>query len=297
MSVFLFVGFLLFYALVFIYLERKVAAFLQYRQGPLHLGPKGTFQTFADLVKLLQKEVLIPKNFSLFFFLAPLLALLSAFTVWGFMPFLEGAIQDRWASLGIFVILAVESFARLMAGAASENKYSLLGALRSFSTVIAYEVPYGIILLVIFSHYQTLDLGALARAQTTYWGMFQSPFLVLAAAITLFLILMASHRAPFDFAESESELIGGFLTEYSGLLFGYFMLAEYILMLLQAVLWSYFFCGGSIYVVGGLLVFFLLARWGLPRPRPDQLIELAWNYLLPMAFLVWVGTLLWTTLA
>lgn len=295
MNALLFVGFLLLYALVFIYVERKVAAFFQYRQGPLHLGPQGIFQTFADLLKLLQKEILTPKNFSFFFFLAPLLALLCSFAVWGFMPFLDGAIRDRWGSLGIFVILALESFARLLAGAASENKYSLLGALRSFSTVIAYEVPYGIILLAIFSHYQTLELGAIAKAQTT-WGIFQSPFLALAAGITLFLILMASHRAPFDFAESESELIGGYLTEYSGLLFGYFMLAEYILMLLQAVLWSYFFCGGSAYVIGVLLGFFLLVRWGLPRPRPDQLIQLAWNYLLPLAFFSWIGTLLWAML-
>lgn len=254
-----------------VYSERKISAFMQDRLGPMEVGKWGLLQLFADLFKLFQKEDIVPTAAdSKLFKFAPsmiLAALISGFAV---MP-LNANLQGSATSVGVFFLLAIISLdviGILMAGWASNNKYSLLGAMRSVAQIISYEVPLGLSVLCVIVISQTLNLQEISYQQgifseeTNYlfgikkfgidttdiggfltWNIFRSPFLLIVYVIFFIATLAEANRAPFDLPEAESELISGYHTEYSGFRFAIFMLSEYGIMLLVTLLGAVLFLG------------------------------------------------------
>ena len=295
MSGLLLVGALLLYGLFAVYVERKLAAWIQDRQGPMETGPYGLLQTLADLLKLLRKAESIPATAVRGMFLfAPVLALLAVVGTLPWLPFAHlSAENDYTLWLGISV-LSLEAVALFLGGWSSGSKYALLGAYRLLVLLLAYELILGLLLLTILTHYGTFSLVQITHQQADIWGIFQSPMLFVAAMLWFAAGVMIAHRAPFDLPETESELVAGTLTEYSGFRFALFMLAEYIVMLLQAIWISYVFLGGNLLLFAPVLVIAqMVLRWAWPRWRPDQVLALAWRRGIPGAFFVWVGELLW----
>jgi len=343
-----FLTFVLLFAVVGIYAERKISAFIQDRLGPTEVGYYGLLQTIADLLKLLQKEDIVSKAADrVLFLLAPLLIFSAIFAGFAVVP-LSPELQGSSAQVGIFYLLAIISLdviGILMAGWGSNNKFSLYGAMRAVSQIVSYEIPLGLSVLCVVMICQTLDLQAISYQQgilntegTNYlfglkfldldvsqvggiltWNIFRMPFLLVAFAIFFISSLAEANRAPFDLPESESELIGGYHTEYSGFRWAFLMLAEYAVMLLVAMLAAILFLGswntplpnvgtitladwttgqaGSLsgYLWGifwlttktFLLVFVQMwARWTYPRLRVDQLMALCWKYLTPAGLLL-----------
>ncbi|MEN2991965.1 MAG: complex I subunit 1 family protein [Bacteroidia bacterium] len=286
---------LLLYGLLAVYAERKIAAWIQDRLGPTETGPYGLLQTFADLLKLLRKSETVPEEaVRPTFRAAPLLsfAALAASLTW--LPFLQPASSSEFGLWLASLTLILQAATLFLGGWASGSKYALLGAYRLLVLVLAYELMIGLLLLTLLAHYGTFSLAAMAAQQKGTWGLFQSPFLLGAAAAWLWTALLTAHRAPFDLPETESELVAGALTEYSGIRFALFMLSEYGVMLLQGLWFGYGFLGGQGWL-GALLVvsLLLIVRWAWPRWRPDQVLTLAWTKGIPLTFFLWLGELLW----
>jgi NADH-quinone oxidoreductase subunit H len=320
--------FLIFYALVglfLVYAERKVCAFMQNRVGPNRVGPYGIFQTIADFVKLLMKELITIKEADkLLFNLAPFIVIIASFMAISAIPFAKGLHAIDF-DIGILYVIAVSSLGVigiLLAGWSSDNKYSLIGAMRSGAQIVSYELSVGLSLLTIIVLAGTMQFSQIIEGQAGGWYIFKGH---IPAFIAFVLFLIAStaetNRGPFDLAEAESELTAGFHTEYSGIKFAFFFLAEYMNMFLVASIAATVFLGGWMpFHIGGweqfnhimdyippliwyfgktAFVIFLMMwfKWTFPRLRIDQLLTLEWKYLLPinlvniliMSFVVLMG--------
>ncbi len=319
---------LLFYALVglfLVYAERKVCAFMQNRVGPNRVGPYGFFQTIADLFKLLMKELVYIKNADkLLFNIAPFIVIIASFMAIAAIPFAKGLHAIDF-DIGILYVIAVSSLGVvgiLLAGWSSNNKYSLIGAMRSGAQIVSYELSVGLSLVTIIILAGTMQFSAIVEGQANGWFIFKGH---IPAFIAFIVFLIAStaetNRGPFDLAEAESELTAGFHTEYSGIKFAFFFLAEYMNMFIVASIAATVFLGGWMpFHVGGWAgfnhimdfippfiwyigkTFFVIwvmmwFKWTFPRLRIDQLLTLEWKYLLPinlvniliMAFIVLMG--------
>ncbi len=309
-----------------VYAERKTAAFIQNRLGPMEVGYKGVLQTVADLLKMLQKEDIKALAIDRFpFLIAPLIVFASVFAGYAVLP-INGQIPGSNISSGIFLLLAVVSLdvlGILMAGWASNNKYSLYGAMRSVAQIVSYEIPLGLSILCVIILSGTLDLQETSVLQSgnglISWNIVQYPILVIPFVIFFISGLAESNRTPFDLPESESELIGGYHTEYSGFRWGIFMLAEYGMMLLLAIVASILFFGswnsplvdfesielhkntsgpiwGAFWLLSKSLTLIFVqmwVRWTLPRLRVDQLMSLSWKYLTPLSIIMLFVCALW----
>lgn len=315
------------YALYAVYAERKVSAFMQDRIGPNRVGPKGLLQTIADILKLIQKEDIVPaKADKPLFVIAPYIVFMGSFAAFAALPFSSVFIGSN-INLGVFYIMAISSFTVvgiLMAGWAGNNKYSLFGAMRSVSQIVSYEVPALLSVVTVVMVVGTLNLAEISEMQTSRfwnWWIFGGPltgiqkFLLIIPMVIAFIIFFIAslaevNRTPFDIPEAESELVAGFHTEYTGMKFAMFFLAEYANMfVVSAISVSLFFGGwqspfgylGNTLGISWLVpieqvIWFLLKgvilvlvqmwlRWTLPRLRVDQLMTVCWKYLTPYAFL------------
>jgi len=296
---------------ILIWMERKVAARFQARLGPMRVGWHGTLQPLADGIKLMFKEVLKPEGADSFlFFLAPCLPATASFLVLTVIPF-DHHLQVTDLDGGVLYVIAVSGLGILgilLAGWSSNNKYSLLGAMRSGAQMISYEISLAFIMLliVLLSGSGSLRDIVLSQHGTVMdWWIFKFPVFGFIAFV-LFLISSTAelNRGPFDISEAESELTGGFSTEYSGISFAMFFLAEFVNMFVAAALTTTFFLGGflapqfgigfldaMLEAIPGFVWFFLKSygiifiymwfRWTFPRPRVDQLMDLEWKLLLP----------------
>jgi NADH-quinone oxidoreductase subunit H len=295
------------------YFERKVIGWMQVRKGPNRIGPLGLFQPFADVFKLLLKEIVLPENANKFLFLlAPVLSLAPAFAAWAVVPF------DDWAVIadidaGLLYILALSSlgvYGLIIAGWASNSKYAFLGALRSSAQMVSYEVAMGFALVGVLILAGTLNLREIVLAQQG--GLFDWFWLPLLPLFVIYGIsgVAETNRAPFDVAEGESEIVAGFHVEYAGAAFAIFFLAEYANMILISALAATLFAGGwlspfeGIPVIGDsflgagsmiwffaktvlFMYFFLWWRATYPRYRYDQIMRLGWKVFVPIT-IVWV---------
>jgi NADH-quinone oxidoreductase subunit H len=293
--------------------ERKVIGWMQVRIGPNRVGPRGLLQPFADVIKLLIKEVVVPSRSNRFLFVvAPLLALTPAFAAWAVISLWPGfAIAD--VDAGVLYVLALAGFGAygiILAGWATNSKYAFLGAMRSAAQIVAYEIAMGFALVGVVMASGTLNLGRIVEGQSGgplswYWLWLFPLFLVYFIAG-----VAETNRAPFDVAEGESEIVAGFHVEYSGIAFALFFLTEYANMILVAALTATFFFGGWLSpfegypVVGAtflaapglhwlvlkiafFLFCFLWFRATFPRYRYDQIMRLGWKVFIPVT-LVWL---------
>jgi NADH-quinone oxidoreductase subunit H len=300
------------------YLERKVIGYMQNRLGPNRVGPKGWFQPFADVIKLLVKEVVIPLRANRFLFMvAPLLSIVPALATWAVIPLFPGfVIADIDAAL--LYVLALTSLAVygvILAGWASNSKYAFLGAMRSAAQIVAYEIAMGFALVGVLMAGGSLNLGRIVEAQSG--GFLNWFWLPLFPLFLVYFIagVAETNRAPFDVAEGESEIVAGFHVEYSGVAFAIFFLAEYANMILISALtavmffggWESFFSGPSFRFLDGtvleflrwpslgwlsvkiafFLFCFLWLRATFPRYRYDQIMRLGWKVFIPVT-LVWI---------
>jgi len=321
------VNFIAVYAGVNTLLERKIAAHMQARVGPYQVGPHGSLQWLADALKLMVKEDVIPRDTDrLLFRLAPYIVFGGSFAAWVALPYTVGW-SPAVMNVGILYILAVSSavvIGILMAGWSSGSKWALFGAMRSAAQIVSYEVPVGIVLLGMLLIYGTLDMQEISAKQETgfcfgfmpdwhggifSWGIFRHPpFTIMAFLIYYTAGLAETNRTPFDIPEAESELVAGYHTEYSGMRFSFFFLAEYANMFVVAAIATTFFLGGWLPPFGHLLgstfpvspfleglfwfmtksfalvLLMMWLRWTLPRYRVDQLMDLCWKRLTPLAF-------------
>lgn len=288
-----------------IWLERKVAARFQDRFGPNRAGKFGLLQTFADIIKLITKEDIIPdKADKLAFNIAPVLSVVSVMLIWAVIPFASGWIGTD-INVGVLYIAAVGSFgiiSILMAGWASNNKYALLGAFRAVAQLVSYEVPMLITLLIPVLLARTMGLMGVVEAQSTWF--------ILLAPLPAFLFLLTSiaeiGRTPFDLLEAESEIVAGFHTEYSGMKFGLFFAGEFLHAFTIGVLTAILFLGGwrgpgaeqypllgVFYLMGkGLLGYFIVmwVRTTLPRIRIDHMLAFNWKFLTPLSLSLLIVT-------
>mgnify|MGYP000197413951 FL=1 len=288
-----------------VYLERKVLGAVQLRRGPNVVGPFGILQSFADVIKLISKENLLPSNSNKFLFIfAPMLTLLLSLIAWAVIPISsQYVIAD--INIGILYLFAVSSFGVygvIIAGWASNSKYPFLGALRSAAQMISYEVSIGFVIITVLLCVGSLNLTDIVESQKNVWFV-----LPLFPMFIVFIIscLAETNRLPFDLPEDEATLVAGFFTEYSSISFGLFFLAEYANMILMSSLTVILFLGGwyppidifPFNVIPGLVWFslkvflilfvFLWVRATFPRYRYDQLMRLGWKIFLPLT-LIWV---------
>lgn len=285
--------------------ERKVIGSMQVRVGPNRVGWRGLAQPFADLFKLMTKEVIIPTNSSRFLFLvAPILSLAPALAAWAVIPFSDGLVLAD-INAGLLYVLAMTSlgvYGVIIAGWASNSKYAFLGAMRSAAQIVAYEIAMGFALIGVLMLSGSLNLGDIVRAQQGgihHW--FMVPLLPLA--VVYFISGVAeTNRAPFDVAEGESEIVAGFHVDYSGMAFAVFFLAEYANMIMIAALTTLLFLGGWLSPIDGfgdgihwfliktafMLFLFLWFRATFPRYRYDQIMRLGWKVFIPVT-IVWIA--------
>jgi NADH-quinone oxidoreductase subunit H len=331
------------FTLFAVYSERKISAFIQDRLGPMEVGKYGMLQAFADILKMLQKEFIIPKaSDKILFILAPIVIFVSVYLGFAALPWAPGIIPSS-LNLGlfyIFAILSIETLGILMAGWGSNNKYALLGSMRSVAQMISYEIPAGVALISAIMISQSLNLQEISIKQGLLstdliyflgiweiksvggflaWNIFQAPHLILAYVIYFIASLAECNRAPFDIPEAESELVGGFHVEYSGLRFAFIFLAEYSMMFLVGIIGVVLFLGGwntPLPNIGSAKlatwtngiawgIFWILSktllvvavqiwiRWTLPRLRVDQLMSFCWKVLTPLAFFCMLLSGLW----
>ena len=289
-------------ALFLVWLERKVAAHIQLRIGPKEVGPFGILQTIVDGVKLVSKELITPRHVDRkLFMLAPIAIFLPVLVSFVVIPFSE-RLQVRDLNVGLLLIFGFSTFnvlAVLIGGWASNNKYALLGAIRSVAQNVAYEIPLLLSILSVMLYANSLKMSVIVESQARVWNVFWMP---VAALIYLICATAETNRAPFDIPEAESELVAGFHTEYSGMRFALFFLAEYSNMLIvTSVATTLFFGGwqsppflGFLPVPGWVwflaktyvLIFLIIwVRWTFPRLRFDQLMNFCWKIMIPAALL------------
>lgn len=339
-----FLPFILAYTVVVVWAERKIAGFVQDRYGPMETGPQGILQTVADLLKMLQKENILPEQtIKGPFLLAPIVVFAAIFAGFSVLPLAPG-VTGAAISSGVLLLLGIISldvFGILLAGWGSNSKFSMYGALRSVAQLVSYEVPLSLSVLTVLVVSQTLNLQEIAYQQSIRysvepilflgffdvsnlggvlaWHIFTHPLLIPVFAIFFISSLAEANRAPFDLPEAESELVGGYHTEYSGFRWGLFMLGEYSMMLLVSLLAVFLFFGGwnsplpnlgpialndytsgipghwsevvwsIIWLIGkalALVFIQIMARWTYPRIRIDQLMALCWKYLTPIAIVL-----------
>jgi len=295
-------GFLTFNVLFLIWLERKVAGHIQRRLGPMEVGPHGTLQTVADMLKLLSKELFTPVAADRWtYLLAPILVFMPTLCVASLIPVGDG-VPFAQMPYGLIVITALSGLTVIsifMAGWSSNNKYAVLGGLRSVAQVVAYEIPVLLSALSVVLIAQSLDLRQIVDGQRVPYVLLEP----LAAVIFFIGITAETNRAPFDIPEAESELVGGFHTEYSGMRFAMFFFAEYTNMLVLGALGATLFLGGWrgpllpgwVWIIGkayAVILLMMWARWTFPRLRFDQLMSFAWKLLIPLAVVNLVATAL-----
>jgi NADH-quinone oxidoreductase subunit H len=300
-----------------VFFERKVIGYMHARIGPNRVGPKGWFQAFADVIKLLLKEIIIPTSADRFLFLtAPLLSLIPAMAAWAVIPLNETFIIAD-IDAGLLYLLALTSFSVygvILAGWASNSKYAFLGAMRSAAMMVAYEIAMGFALVGVLMAGGSLNLGQIVEAQNG--GILNWFWIPLFPLFIVYFIsgIAETNRHPFDVAEGESEIVAGFNVEYSGSAFAIFFLAEYANMVLISTLTSIMFLGGweSIFAGSSFLngtafeilskpsIFWLAAKVSLflfiffwlrasfPRYRYDQIMKLGWKVLVPIT-IFWIG--------
>lgn len=301
--------------LVLVLAERKVAARFQNRTGPMRVGPWGTLQTLADGIKLIFKEDYIPpQGDKLLFLLAPYIIFACSFAVFAAIPFGQGILVSDF-NIGIFYIMAISSvivMGVIMAGWSSNSKWSLLGSLRSAAQIVSYEIPLGLSILTVVMLVESLGMKQIVASQDGgifTWLIFRSPFTFIAFFIFFISSIAEVNRTPFDLPEAESEIVAGFHTEYSGMRFALFFIAEYANMFAvsaigvtlflggwQGVLPGYDFLGGFpgfVIKTLGLVFLMMWLRWTLPRLRVDQLMNLCWKYFIPISFFNILGTGIW----
>ncbi len=319
------------------YLERKISADFQERIGPNRVGPIGLLQFFADGIKMFLKEDIANKNADLFVYnIAPTLVMagsLGAFAVIPFAKHVMGADLD----IGVFYVMAVSSLVSLgiLLGAwSSENKWSLLGGVRAAAQIVSYEIPLGIAVLTVVMISGTMNIGKMVELQSWpngesghFWFILHNPFVFINFFIYFIASLAECNRTPFDLAEAESELVSGFNTEFSGMRFGLYALAEFSDVIMFCCIATALFFGGwnlpflnladihlgwklfggnldvvvqSLFMIGvflakvAVLVFIVMwLRWTLPRLRVDQLMSLCWKYLIPIGLFNLMGAAIW----
>lgn len=303
--------------IVLIFMERKVCAYFQCRVGPMRVGPWGIFQVFADVVKMLIKEIFsVDRADKLLYYLAPILVMVASVGTFSFLPFNKG-MEVLDFNVGVFMITAVSSLGVIgifMAGWASNNKYSVVSAMRGAVQLISYEMSLGLCYITAVVFLGTMQMSGIVEAQTGPWNwLIIQGHVPACVAFLVFLIAgnAEANRGPFDLAEAESELTAGYHTEYSGMGFGFYYLAEYLNLFVIAGLAAGVFLGGwaplniSIEAFDNLmnlipgfiwffgktffLVFILMwIRWTFPRLRIDQILKLEWKYLMPLMLLTLV---------
>lgn len=352
------------FSVVAVYAERKISAFIQDRYGPMEVGKWGLLQTIADLLKLIQKEDIVPKAADKKLFLSsPIIIFVAVFAGFAVLP-LTSTWSGSGTEVGVFYLLAIVSLdviGIIMAGWGSNNKYALFGAMRSVSQIISYEIPLGLTVLCVVMISQTLDLQEMSYQQGIWWStvaaegegqnylfgikalgietssiggiltwnIFRMPLHIFAFLIFFIASLAESNRTPFDLPESESELVAGFHTEYSGFRWAVVMLAEYTMMLLVSYLGAILFLGswntplpnmgavelatwtsgkpgtlagnlwGGFWLTSKALLLVgiqMWVRWAYPRLRVDQLMSLGWKYLTPAALILIILSGIWRLL-
>ncbi len=309
---------LLLSAAAMVWVERRLAAALQQRLGPIRVGWQGLLQPFADVIKLMFKEELRPKAAdALLFGLAPIISATCAFAAFAVVPFgaattFFGLLSEPMklqvadvnvAVLVIFGIASMSVYGIVLAGWSSNSKYSLIGALRASAQMISYELSYGMALAAVLLIANSLSLTEIVNGQSGTWFGFIPKWFVFLQPLGFLIYFTAgvaeTNRAPFDFPEAEQELVAGYHTEYSSMSFAMFFLAEYINMVTVSAVATDLFLGGwhgpflpaslgwiwFLVKVGALLFFYVWMRWTLPRYRYDQLMSFGWKVLLPLAVL------------
>ena len=301
-------------AIVLIFMERKVCAYFQCRLGPMRVGPWGVFQVFADVLKMLIKEIfVVDKADKLLYFIAPFLVIIASVGTFSFLPWNNGAEVLNF-NVGIFLLTAVSSIGVIgifLAGWASNNKYSVVSAMRGAVQLISYEMSLGLCLITAVILTGTMQISGIVEAQAGPWNWLI--FKGHVPAIIAFLVFLVAgnaeaNRGPFDLAEAESELTAGYHTEYSGMGFGFYYLAEYLNLFVVSGVATTVFLGGWAPVNIGIdgfdavmnyipgIVWFLgktfavvwllmWVRWTFPRLRIDQILKLEWKYLMPLCLI------------
>ena len=288
-----------------VWLDRRVWAFVQKRRGPNVVGPFGLFQSLADALKYIFKEIIIPASSNkIIFILAPIVTMTLALVAWAVIPFDENFVLSN-INVGILYLFAVSSlgvYGIIMGGWASNSKYPFLGAIRSAAQMVSYEVSIGIIIINVLVCVGSLNLSNIVLAQEKIWFIFP----LFPMFIIFFISALAeTNRPPFDLPEAEAELVAGYQTEYSGMMYAMFWLGEYANILLMCAMGSILFLGGwlppidfypfniipgpfwLIFKILFLFIIFALVKAIVPRYRYDQLMRLGWKIFLPLS-LIWL---------
>ena len=297
-------------ALILIFAERKICAYFQCRLGPNRVGPWGSTQLIADMFKMLTTEIIRIDHIDKFLFhLAPFIVFIASVLAFGSLPFAKG-LQIIDFNIGIFFLLAVSSIGIvgiLLAGWSSNNKYTLIGAMRSGAQMISYELSIGLSILTMVMLAGTMSLSGIVEVQADGWFIFKGHIpAIIAFVVYLVAGTAETNRGPFDLPEAESELTAGYHTEYSGIHYGFFYLAEYLNMFIVASVAATLFWGGwmPLHISGwdgfnqvmdyipslvwflgkvAVMIFIIMwFKWTFPRLRIDQLLKLEWKYLLPI---------------
>lgn len=291
-------GFIAGSAMFLIWWERKVSAHIQSRLGPMRVGWHGVLQSVADTIKLLLKENIVPTGVDkLVWWLAPFFVVVPCVMVFVAIPFGKSLIVKD-LNVGILYIMAVSSVGVIgifMAGWGSNNKYSLLGGMRSAAQIISYELPLLLSVIVVAMHAGSLSMQKIVAAQSGYWYVLH-PNMLVAFVIYMISATAEVNRVPFDIPEAESELVAGFHTEYSGMKFAMFFIGEYTNVFVVSAIATTLFLGGwhgpilppavwFLIKTYGIITVLMWVRWTFPRLRVDQLMGFAWKVLTPVSFL------------